>query len=362
MDRRKFLKTAGVAGTAAAASTTLAAPAISQGLVKLTMVTSWGRGLAGVHDAAQRLVDTVAAMTDGTMQIDLKAPGELIGALEVFDAVSSGQADAYHSADYYFVGQHAALGFFTSPPFGMTAGELNTWWYHMGGRELHDEVMDVFNMKPFLAGNTSSQGGGWFQKEITGPETFQGLKFRMPGLGGKALGYLGASVQNIPGGEIYQALSSGAIDGTEWIGPWADEKMGFQEVAKFYYVAGFHEPGSGLTFSVNKDVYDGLTPSQQKVLEIAAGACNDWNLAQFIANNGSALRRLISGGVIAQQFPASVWDALGSASNQVYEENMGDPLFKKVFESYRASMRESSNWLAKSDGVYASERNRVLGI
>ncbi len=361
MDRRSFIKKAGLA-TGAVAASTLATPAISQGMARLTMVTSWPRGFAGVDDAAQRLAVSVGAMSEGNLEIDLKAPGELIGAFEVFDAVSSGQADAYHSADYYFVGQHAALGFFTSPPFGMTATELNTWWYHMGGRELHQEVMDIFNMVPFLAGNTSSQGGGWFREPVESPEDFQGLKFRMPGLGGKALSNIGASVQNIPGGEIYQALSSGAIDATEWIGPWADEKMGLQEVAKFFYVAGFHEPGSGLTFSINKDVFDGLTPAQQKILEMAAGECNVWNVSQFIANNGTALRRLTEGGVTAGQFSDSIWDALGRGTQQVYDESMGDPLFKKVFDSYRASMKESASWIAASDTAYTAQRDRVLGI
>lgn len=361
MKRRDVLKGFGV-GLAAGASTTLATPAIAQGMAKMTMVTSWPRGFAGVDDAAQRVASNVNAMSDGTLEVEVKAANELVGALEVFDAVSSGQADAYHSADYYFVGQHPGLGFFTSPPFGMTGLEVNTWWYHMGGRELHDELMEIFNMKPFFCGNTSSQGGGWFRKEITGPEDFQGLKFRMPGLGGRALGNIGASVQNIPGGEIYQALSSGAIDGTEWIGPWADEKMGLQEVADYYYIAGFHEPGSALTFSVNLEFYNSLSDSHKAILDAAAGEANVWSVSQFIANNGGALRRLTSGGVKAGQFPDSVWDAFGKGSQQVYDENMSDDLFKKIFESYRASMKETSNWIASSDAVYAQQRNRVLGL
>ncbi|MCE8519493.1 TRAP transporter substrate-binding protein [Ruegeria pomeroyi] len=361
MDRRSFLKTSAMGGAAAAATTALAAPAYAQGKRTLTMVTTWGRGLAGVHDSAQRVADNITAMSDGNLTVDLKAAGELVGAFEVFDAVSSGQADMYHGADYYFVGQHPGYAFFTAVPFGMTAQELVNWYYHDGGHELHDELGQIFGLKSFLAGNTGAQAGGWFSKEINGPEDFNGLKFRMPGLGGKALGKLGASVQNIPGSEVYQALSSGAIDGTEWIGPWADEKAGFQEITKTYYTAGFHEPGAGLSVATNREVFESLSPAHQKIIEVAAGECHQWNLAQFLSNNGSALQRLQAGGVKILEFPDSVWDAFGKASQEVMAENMGDELFKKIHDSAMASMKSSSAWLNMSSGVYTAQRDRVLG-
>ncbi|MGR3758914.1 TRAP transporter substrate-binding protein [Roseobacteraceae bacterium NS-SX3] len=360
MDRRSFLKTSALGGTAAAAST-LAAPAYAQGNRTLTMVTSWGRGLAGVFDSAQRVADSITAMSDGALTVDIKAAGELVGAFEVFDAVSSGQADMYHAADYYFVGQHPGYAFFTAVPFGMTAQELVNWYYHAGGMELHDELGQIFGLKSFLAGNTGAQAGGWFNKEINGPEDFNGLKFRMPGLGGKALGKLGASVQNIPGSEVYQALSSGAIDGTEWIGPWADEKAGFQEITKTYYTAGFHEPGAGLSLATNREVFESLSPAHQKIIEIASGECHQWNLAQFLANNGQALQRLQAGGVKVMEFPDSVWDAFGKASKEVMDENMGDDLFKKIHDSAMDSMTASSKWLNLSSGVYTAQRDRVRG-
>jgi len=275
--------------------------------------------------------------------------------------VTSGQADMYHGADYYFVGQHPAYAFFTAVPMGMTAQELANWYYHGGGMEFHDELGQIFGLKSFEAGNTGAQAGGWFRKEITGPEDFNGLKFRMPGLGGKALGKLGASVQNLPGGEVYQALSSGAIDGTEWIGPWADEKAGFQEITKFYYTAGFHEPGAGLSLATNRDVFDGLTPAQQKIIEIAAGEANQWNLAQFLTNNGAALTRLQAAGVKTLKFPDSVWDAFARAADEVHQENMGDELYKRVYDSVMASMKSSSAWLKLSDGDYTVQRDRTLG-
>ena len=359
MDRRSFLKNSALGGSAAAA-TALAAPAYAQGKRTLTMVTSWGRGLAGVFDAAQKVADNVNAMSDGSLTVDVKAAGELVGAFEVFDAVTSGQADMYHAADYYFINQHPGFAFFTGVPFGMTATELNNWYYHGNGMALHDELGEIFGLKSFLAGNTGTQAGGWFRKEISGPEDFNGLKFRMPGLGGRVLGVMGASVQNLPGAEVYQALASGAIDGTEWIGPWADEKAGFQEITKFYYTAGMHEPAAGLSVATNREVFESLTPAQQSMLEIAAGHANVWNLSQYLMNNGAALQRLQAGGVQVLEFPDAVWDAMYAASQEVYSEFMGDDIFKKIFDDYQASMKDSSGWLTKSIGAYRAQRDRVL--
>lgn len=360
MDRRSFLRNSALGGSAAAA-TALAAPAYAQGNRTLTLVTSWGRGLAGVHDSAQRAADLITAMSDGTLTVDLKAGGELVGAFEVFDAVTAGQADMYHAADYYFVGQHPGYAFFTAVPFGMTAQELVNWYYHMGGQELHDELGQIFGLKSFLAGNTGAQAGGWFRNEINGPEDFQGLKFRMPGLGGQALGKMGASVQNLPGSEVYQALASGAIDGTEWIGPWADEKAGFQEITKIYYTAGFHEPGAGLSLATNLEVFESLSPAHQTIIETAAAATHQWNLAQFLSNNGSALQRLQSGGIEVREFPDAVWDAMGAASQAVHDENLGDELYKKIYDSAMASMKSSSEWIKRSESFYRGQRDRVLG-
>ena len=358
MDRRSFL-TKGAVG--AAGVSTLAAPAYAQGNRTLTLVTTWGRGLAGVHDAAQRCADTITAMTDGALTVDLKAAGELVGAFEVFDAVTSGQADMYHGADYYFTGQHPGYQFFTAAPFGMTSQEQFNWYYQDGGKELHNELGQIFGLKSFLAGDTGAQAGGWFKNEITSPDDFQGLKFRMPGMGGQALGKLGASVQNLPGAEVYQALASGAIDGTEWIGPWADEKAGFQEITKFYYTAGFHEPCAGLSLATNLDVYESLSPAHQKIIEIAAAEAHSWNLTQFLANNGAALQRLQAGGVQVLEFPDSVWDAFGGAAKETLDEYMDDELFAQIRESVTTSMKSSSGWIDKSINAFAAQRDRVLG-
>jgi TRAP-type mannitol/chloroaromatic compound transport system substrate-binding protein len=358
MDRRSFLKTSALGGTAAAA-TTLAAPAYAQGNRTLTMVTSWPRGFAVLDDAATYLNNMVNEMSDGTLTIDKKAPGELVGAFEVFDAVSSGQADMYHSADYYFIGQHPSYAYYTAVPFGGTAQEVTNWYLHGGGHELHNELGSIFNLKAFNAGNSGSQSGGWFRNEINSAADFNGLKFRMPGLGGKVLGELGASVQNIPGGELYQALSSGALDGLEWVGPFADERAGFQEVAKVYYTAGFHEPGSALTAAVNLDVFNELSTAHQKIIEYASMATTHTQLAETLANNGAALSRLQQQGVKTMQFPDDVWDAFGRASATVMDENMGDELFARTRASFENSLTASAEWLSKSDAFYVAQRERV---
>ncbi|MCR9068897.1 MAG: TRAP transporter substrate-binding protein [Rhodobacteraceae bacterium] len=360
MDRRSFLKTSALGG-AVAASAHLAAPAYAQGDRVLTMVSSWSRGSAGVGDAQERVVEVVGALSGGSLTIDLRAAGELVGAFEVFDAVVSGQADMYHAADYYFLNQHPAYAFFTAVPFGMTAQEMANWYYHMGGMQLHDELGQIFGLKAFIAGNTGLQSGGWFREEVTSVEDFQGMRFRMPGLGGQVLGRLGASVQNIPGGEVYQALASGAIDGTEWLGPWGDAAQGFQEITPIYYAAGFHEPGAALSLAINRDIYDELSPTHQRILEVAAAESHQYSLAQFLSNNGASLQQLIEGGVQVRSFPDDVWQAFGQASQEVLDENMADPLFARIRESAMASMAASSAWIEASEGVYRRQRDRFLG-
>jgi TRAP-type mannitol/chloroaromatic compound transport system substrate-binding protein len=360
MDRRSFLKTSALGGASAAAAATLAAPAYAQGKRTLTMVTTWPRGLAGVWDSVERFATSVTEMTDGQLTIEPKAAGELVGGLEVFDAVTSGQADMYHGADYYFTGQHPAWAYFTTVPFGMTAPEMMVWYYGMGGMKMHHDLGEIFGLKSFIAGQTGGQGGGWFRKEMKSASDFQGLKFRMPGLGGEALAKLGSSVVTMAGGEIYQALSTGALDGTEWIGPWSDEKLGLQEVCDFYYPAGFHEPGAALSVATNLEVFNDLTPAQQKAIEVASGDAHQHNYSLFMANNGPALERLISGGTQIMSFSDDIWDAFGAASKDVLDGKMDDPLFADIRASAEAAMGATSGWAGRSDSVYTAQRDRVL--
>jgi len=359
MDRRSFLRTSALGGTAAAAST-LAAPLYAQGNRTLRMVTSVPDGFAVFDDAAVKFIELVNAMSDGSITIEKFAAGQLVGAFEVFDAVSSGQADMYHSADYYFGGQHPGYYFMTAVPFGGTGGEMASWYYHGGGQELHDELGEIFGLKSFFCGNTGHQPGGWFNKEINSAADLQGLKFRMPGLGGLALGRTGASVQNVPGGEIYQALSSGAIDGAEWIGPFADERLGFQEICDFYYTSGMHEPGSVLTCATNRDVFEDMTPAQQTIIETAAAATHQWNLSQSNYNNGAALERLKAQGVKVMEFPDDVWDSFAAGAKAALDDFMGDELFARIRESQEASVRSTYEWTSISDDVFTRQRSRTM--
>ena len=251
------------------------------------------------------------------------------------------------------------LSHFTAVPFGMTAQEINNWIYHMGGNELMDETHE-FGMKAFLAGNTGT-GRGWFRKEINSAADFEGLKYRMPGLGGKVISKMGASSITMAGGEIFQALQSGAVDGAEWIGPASDESLGLQEAAPIYYTAGFHEPGAALSMSINLDKWDSLSENHKKAVEIACAESNAWTYSLYLANNGAALERLIAGGTRALAFPDSVWDAFGAGALEVFEENMDDDLFKRCYDSFRGSMAATSGWMSRAENAYTAQRDRVLG-
>ncbi|EAQ03351.1 bacterial extracellular solute-binding protein, family 7 [Pseudooceanicola batsensis HTCC2597] len=359
MDRRSFLKSSALGGTAAAA-TSLAAPAIAQGNTTLTMVTTWPRGLAGVWDSVERFTNNVATMSGGSLTIDAKGAGELVGAFESFDAVVAGQADVYHGVDYYWMGQHPAWAYFGAVPFGMTAAEMMTWYYADGGMALHHELGEIFGVRSFIAGQTGAQGGGWFRNEVNSADDFNGLKFRMPGLGGEVLSKMGASVQVLPGGEIYQALSTGSLDATEWIGPWSDEKLGLQEVCQHYYPAGFHEAGPALSVGVNLEAFSGLSAEQQKIIEIAAAEGHQANYALFTAENGPALQRLRDSGTQVHEFADDIWDAFGKGSVEVLGQYQDDEMFAKIHESAQNSMRASGAWLSLAESAYTRQRGRVL--
>ena len=292
MDRRSFLRTSALGGSAAAAST-LAAPAYAQGKRTLTMVTSWGRGLAGVFDAAVKTAENVTAITDGQLTIDVKAAGELVGAFEVFDAVTAGQADMYHAADYYFVNQHPGFAFFTGVPFGMTSREMAAWVRYMGGQELWDEIYDQFGVQGFLSGDTGTQAGGWFRNELTSIDDIQGLRFRTPGLGGQVWQGMGASVTNLAGGEIFQALQSGALDAAEFVGPYNDLALGFYQVCKHYYTSSFNEPGLATEVVVDKAKYQALPANLQAIVRDVAQAEYDQVASDFYANDPRALKTLV---------------------------------------------------------------------
>ncbi len=288
MKRRNLLAGAGTA----VAGTGLAAPALAQGIRQFRMITDWPRAVPGTLDAAMQLAEAIQASTDGRLRIEVSSVGEVVRPFETFDAVAAGIADMYHSADYYFESKSPGFTFFAAVPFGLTAQEHFAWVRYGGGQPLWDALSGEFGIKPILCGSTGSQMGGWFASEITSAEGFRGLRYRMPGLGGEVLRRMDASVVNVAGNEIGAALRSGALDASEWVGPWADMALGLHEVAGFYYYPGFHEPGTAMTLGVNKGVWESFSPSDRRLIEgIAAGEYSR-SLAEFNTNNAIWLRRL----------------------------------------------------------------------
>ncbi len=356
MQRRKFIT--GAAATTVAASS-LAAPAIASGNRELKMVMTWPKNFPGLGTGAQRLADTITAMTDGELTVKLYGAGELVPAFESFDAVSNGSADMYHGADYYWQGKSKAYNFFTAVPFGLTANEMDGWLQWGGGQELWDELGAGFNMKHFPAGNTGVQMGGWFNKEVNSLEDYKGLKIRMPGLGGEVLRRIGAAAVTLPGGEIFPALQSGAIDATEWVGPWNDLAFGFYKITKYYYYPGFHEPGSTLSCGMNKQVWESLSKSHQAVVQGACLAQNNEMFAEFTAKNGDALDTLVNDhGVQYRKMNDSVMREIGEASSSVMEEvGKSDDITAKIWANFREYRRKVLRYTAVSETAYANARN-----
>jgi TRAP-type mannitol/chloroaromatic compound transport system substrate-binding protein len=264
----------------------------------------------------------------------------------------------YHSAEYYWQMSSPAFSFFCTVPFGLTANEMDAWIYWGGGQELWDELSAGFKIKPLLVGNTGVQMAGWFVKEVTGIESYQGLRYRMPGLGGEVLSRVGAIVVNLPGGEIVSSLQSGAIDASEWIGPWNDMALGLQEAAKYYYYPGFHEPGTAFALGINKAVWDGLSPDDRNVIAAAAAAENVRSLAEFNANNTAALDTLVSEhGVQVRKLDDAIVRALGKASGEVLAEiSQHDPLTRRVYESFLGFRKNAIRWSDLSEHAYLNAR------
>ena len=364
MDRRSFIKKAGVTASATAAATTLAAPAIAQERIEMAMVSTWPRDFPGLGTGAQRLAKRIGDMTDGRIQVQYFSAGERVGAFDSFDEVASGNAQAYHAADYYWKGKHLGWAYFTAVPFGLTYTEMNAWIRFGGGQELWDKLSSEFGLKCMMAGNTGCQMGGWFNKEINSADDLKGLKMRIPGLGGDVMAKLGASPVSLPGGQIYENLVSGAIDATEWVGPWNDRFMKFYEAAKYYYYPGMHEPGSMLAMGVNASWWSKLSKTDQLILEAAASAENDIMMAEYNAKSGEALADLVTNqGVKLRQFNDDVYDSFGEAAEEVFETvRAHSPLAKEIDDSFRASRKDLGAWSKISDQAFISQRNRVLGV
>ena len=364
MDRRSFIKNAGLAAGATAAASTLAAPAVAQKRKEMVVVATWGRDFPGLGTGAQRLVQRISDLTEGRIAAQYFAAGERVGAFDSFDEVASGNAQAYCAADYYWKGKHPGWAYFTSVPFGLTYTEMSAWIRFMGGQELWDELASGFGLKCIAHGNTGVQMGGWFNKEIETADDLKGLKMRIPGLGGDVMAKLGASPVSLPGGQIYENLVSGAVEATEWVGPWNDFFMKFYEAAKYYYYPGMHEPGGFLSFGINASWWGSLSKTDQLIIEAACGQETDLMMAEYNANNGTFLTKLIKEhGVELREFSDEIYDSFGEAAAAVYEETRAhSDLANRIHESFLAARADVGGWKKLSEGAYFRQRNRVLGL
>lgn len=356
MERRSFLKKAGV-GAAAAGATAASLPAIAADApeIKWRLASSFPKSLDTIYGAAPQLCKRVAELTNGKFQIRDFAGGEIVPGLGVMDAVQSGTVECGHSAGYYYVGKDATFAFDTAMPFGMSVRQQNAWLYHGGGMELIRDFLKGYNVINFPGGNTGAQMGGWWRKEVKSLGDLAGLKVRIPGFGGKIMAALGAVPQTIAGGDIYPSLEKGTIDAAEWVGPYDDEKLGFYKVAKYYYYPGFWEPGVTLSFYVNMDQWNKLPKAYQAAFEVAAAEANIHMTAKYDAQNPPALNRLIQAGAQLRIFPREILDAASEAAEKLYaDEAASNANFKKIFDSWNRFRSDEKNWFRVTENTMSS--------
>ncbi len=320
------------------------------------MVTAWPKNFPGLGTAAERLAERVKAMSGGRLSIKVYAGGELVPPLEVFDAVSRGTAELGHGAAYYWKGKVPAAQFFTAVPFGLSTSEMNAWLSKGGGQALWDEAYAPFGVKPLAVGNTGMQMGGWYNSEINSLDDLKGLKIRMPGLGGEVLARLGATTVNLPGGEIFTALQTGAIDATDWVSPYNDLAFGLHKAARFYYYPGWQEPQAVLELLINQKALDGLPADLQAILIEATRAANQDMLDDYVYHNALALDQLKQQGVLLKRFPDEVLQAMQLQSEQVLGELAAQSELNgriwasmqafqaQVEQMHRLSEKELHNW------------------
>jgi TRAP-type mannitol/chloroaromatic compound transport system substrate-binding protein len=355
MRRRDIL--AGAGSLASGATLSFPAPAIAQGVRQLKMVTDWPED-TGLYASAVRFAQTVGAATGGRIKIEVFPAGALVRPFESFDAVGAGVADMYHTYEGYFEKKSPAFQFFSTMPFGFTADEMFAWVHYGGGQELWDALSGQFNIKSLACTNTGCQMGGWFKSKITSLEGFKGLRYRMAGPGAEVLRRLGAIVVTLPAGEIMPALKSGAIDASEWIGPWPDMALGLNKVAGYYYYPGFHEPGANQAVGINKGMWESFDASGRQVFEAMAACEYARSLAEFNANNARALRKLRDEGTVEiLKFDDSLLKAFLKISNDVVAEiGSGDGLSGKIYRSYEQFRTSIMDWTDISERAYLNSR------
>ena len=354
MDRRSFIKKAGlIAGGAAA--TTIAAPAIAQSMpeVKWRLASSFPKSLDTIFGAAEVFSKAVSEATDGKFQIQVFAGGEIVPALQVLDASQNATIEMCHTASYYYWGKDPTFAFGTAVPFGLNSRQENAWMYYGGGMELMNDFYKNYNVIGFPGGNTNAQMGGWFRKPINSVDDLKGLKMRIGGFGGKVISKLGAVPTSIPGGDIYPSLEKGTIDASEWVGPYDDLKLGFYKVAKYYYYPGWWEGGAMLHFFINLDKWNALPKTYQSILTTAAAMANVDMMAHYDAVNPGALRQLVAGGAVLQPFNQGVLEACFGAANETYAEiSAENENFKRVYEAMKAFRAEEDLWFQVADGTF----------
>ncbi|MBX2842062.1 MAG: TRAP transporter substrate-binding protein [Flammeovirgaceae bacterium] len=314
-------------------------------------VTTWPPNFPVLGEAVVKMAKDLEVMSGGRLKIKVYGGGELVPAMECFDAVTQGAVQMAHGCSYYWAGKLPSAVFFATIPFGMTAQQINAWLLHGGGMELWRELYHQFDLEPFPSGNTGVQMGGWFNKEINTIDDIKGLKMRIPGMGGDVFAKAGGAPISIAGGELYTNLERGVIDATEWIGPYHDYLMGFHKIAKYYYYPGWHEPGSNLELMVNKNAYDSLPPDLQEMIKAVCLKYNLWVLTEFEAKNNFYMQKILAeSDVEVRKFPDEVLKNLKKyADERVAEITASDPFAQRVYESFSKFKKDIIQWGETSD-------------
>ncbi len=360
MKRRDFITKMAAGSAALGAGLGVSDLAWGRAKYRWKMVTTWPKNFPGLGTAANQLAALIGEMSGGRMRVRVFGAKELVPAFEVFDAVAGGTAQMGHGAAYYWKGKSETAQFFSTVPFGLTAQEMNGWMYHGGGLQLWRELYKAFGLLPAPAGNTGVQMGGWFNKEINSVDDLKGLKMRIPGLGGEVLKRAGGTPVNLPGGELFTALSNKVIDATEWVGPYNDLAFGFYKITKYYYYPGFHEPGTTLEALINRKAFDELPKDLQSIVLNACKVVNQDLLAEYTARNPAALETLLDKHhVDLRRYPDDVLRELRRLSREVVAELADkDDFSRKVFKSYNDFYEQSRRWSDISERAYLEARDK----
>ena len=353
MDRRSLIKNAGIAGVLAAGI----APAVhAQAAVRWRLASSFPKSLDTIYGGAEVFAKAVKAMSGGKFEISVHAGGELMPPFGVVDGVQNGSVEMCHTVPYYFYGKNPAFALGSAIPFGLNSRQMTAWMMHGNGRKLMNEFYAKYSMVSFAGGNTGCQMGGWFRKEIKSVADFKGMKMRLGGgLIGEVMQKLGAVPQSLPGGEIYQALEKGTIDAAEWVGPYDDQKLGFNKVAPFYYYPGWWEGGPEVDFFINQKAMDGLSAENKAIVEAAAAVASSDMLAKYDALNPIALKQLVAAKTKVLPFSQAMMEAAYKASLEVYAENEAkSPEWKKIYADFRAFQRDQVLWFRFAESRFDS--------